>query len=539
MPSLASGALARPDPRVVVAGLTLLAFLLRAAVIDEGAVFDELFLLEIVHNRGLGDVFSSVHETESTPPLHFILAWASARVGGDDFLWIKVPSLLMSTATVPLIYVLGQRTVGRTAALIAAAFFALAPFDIYYGTEGRAYATLAFLSAASTLCLVELTRTGRRAWAIALVITTTAALYTHYTAVFVVAAQLGWALWAHRHHAKLLLLSYACVAALYLPWIPSFIVQSEDSAAVRIEALLSLTVGSVFDTLGRVLIGHPVARLDAVPGVAGAVLLGAGLAFAGAVAVARTIRARRPSMSRNTALLVLLALATPVGAFLYSLGPTSVFLPRNLTPSIPAAVLLAGALLAAVRRPLAVAAATAAVLGGLSLGTVHMLQEDYGRAAFRDVARDLDRTVRPGAPIIELSYAQGPLARQLGFYFREAHEYFPTRSSLDPAYGMGRRSGEFVVVVPSEGADEFMPWLGLREQGFRLASVERYPGVPELMVRRYVPTPAIASGVTHSAPCAHGPPPRLARRGCAHARAGAGGSAASPGGARPARGATR
>jgi hypothetical protein len=487
-----------------VAGLTLLAFLLRAFVIDQGAVFDELFLLEIVHNHGLRDVITSVHETESTPPLHFILAWAAARVGGDDFLWIKVPSLLMSTATVPLIYVLGERTVGRTAGVIGAAFFALAPFDIYYGTEGRAYATLAFLCAASTLCLVELMRTGRRGWAIALAITTAAALYTHYTAVFVVAAQLGWGLWAHRDRTKLLLLSYACVAVLYLPWIPSYIVQSEDSAAVRIEALLSLTVGNVFDTLGRVLIGHPVAGLDAVPGVAGAVLVAAGLALAGAVAVARTLRARRPSMSPNTALLLLLALATPVGAFLYSLGPTSVFLPRNLSPSIPAAVLLAGALLAAIRRPVAVAAATAAVLAGLSLGTVQMLQESYRRAPYREVARDLDRTVRPEAPIVELSIGLGPLARQLGFYFREPHEYFPTRSSLDPAYRMGRRSGEFVVVVPSVGVSGFLPWLGLREQGFRLASVERYRGAPELMVRKYVPTLTTASSSTHSAPAARG-----------------------------------
>jgi 4-amino-4-deoxy-L-arabinose transferase-like glycosyltransferase len=490
MPLPRVGAFTRRTELIAVAALTALALVLRLLLIDQGAVYDELFLYEVVHERGLWDVLVQVHETESTPPLHFVLAWLAAGVGGDDLLWIKVPSLLMGTATVPLLYLLGTRTVGRTAALIGAAFFALAPFNLFYGTEGRAYATLAFLSAASTLCLVEMLRGGRRGWAIAFVLTTAAALYTHYTAVFVVGAQLAWGLWSHRRRARLLLLSYAAVALLYLPWIPSFLVQSEDSAANRIEVLLPLTFSWFFEVVARTWIGHPDTLLEAVPGVAPAVLVGSLLTVALAVAIARAVRAGNLSVSREIALLILLALATPIGALLYSLGPTSIFDIRNMSSSVPAAALLTGALLAGIRRPLAVAVVTAVVLAGLCVGTVRTLQEPYRRAAFPEVARDLDRTVRPEAPIVEVSYAKGPPSRQLSYYFRDDHEYFPTGRPLDSAYNMARRNGEFIVVIPTRGAESFLPFLALRQQGFRLASVERYPGVPELSVRKYVPTTA-------------------------------------------------
>ncbi len=63
---------------------------------------------------------------------------------------------------------------------------------------------------------------------------TAAALLTHYTVVFVLAAQLAWALWAHRDQWRAVLLAHGGAALLFAPWIPSFLVQSRDSAAVRI-----------------------------------------------------------------------------------------------------------------------------------------------------------------------------------------------------------------------------------------------------------------------------------------------------------------
>jgi uncharacterized membrane protein len=65
--------------------------------------------------------------------LGFVLSWVPARLSDTPEL-VRLPSLVSSVATVPLIYMLGVRTLGRSAAVVAAAWFALSPFEIFYGT---------------------------------------------------------------------------------------------------------------------------------------------------------------------------------------------------------------------------------------------------------------------------------------------------------------------------------------------------------------------------------------------------------------------
>jgi hypothetical protein len=69
------------DRRIVwaVLALTALAAVLRALMAHDSLWGDELYLYAIVHGHGLGDALSIVHDTESTPPLYFVLAWAAAR----------------------------------------------------------------------------------------------------------------------------------------------------------------------------------------------------------------------------------------------------------------------------------------------------------------------------------------------------------------------------------------------------------------------------------------------------------------------------
>ena len=44
---------------------------------------------------------------------------------------LRAPSFLAGVAAIPLVYLLGARTVGRAAALVAAAITALSPFMIF------------------------------------------------------------------------------------------------------------------------------------------------------------------------------------------------------------------------------------------------------------------------------------------------------------------------------------------------------------------------------------------------------------------------
>jgi hypothetical protein len=472
---------------LAVAGLTVIAFGLRALVVGQPAVYDELYLYRIVHDHGLGHVIRVVHDTESTPPLYFLLAWASDQIIGDGFFAIKLPSLLLGTATVPLIYLFGVRTVGRTAALIGAAIFALSSFEIFYATEGRAYATIAFLSVASTLTLLRMLEDERRSRAVIFGLVTLALLYTHYTAVFVLGVQLAWALWFHRDRVRRLLAVHAAIALAYVPWIPSFIFQSHDSAADRVEALYKLTPSSYVRGLGQAWIGHPFLPLKHVPGRLGGALIGAGLVGSAAAAVADRLSAHGRLRCRREALLVfLLALATPVCALLYSLGPSSVFLPRYMSASVPAAVLATGAVVAAARRPVTLAVACAAVLAGFVIGAVRTVEPESRRPDFRAAAHELDHVARPGDPVIELTIFKGPPAEELGFSFRRRHDYFPSSRPLEPAFARGQSAGRLFIVIVKE-AEGYLQFFGLRQRGFDLIARRSYPGFQHVMLLTYAP----------------------------------------------------
>src|SRR4051794_15689076 len=167
----------RSDLRPVAAAcaLTLLALVLRVLAARQSLGGDELFSLEVAARPGLGDVLDGVRgPLEITPPGFFVLAWAFGKLG-DPTYWLKAPSVLAGTLTVPVTYALGARTVGRGAGLIGGAIVAISPYAVFYGSEARAYALTGLLVAlAALLLLVALDREAepprdsvyamRRAW---------------------------------------------------------------------------------------------------------------------------------------------------------------------------------------------------------------------------------------------------------------------------------------------------------------------------------------------------------------------------------------
>ncbi len=109
-------------------------------------------------------------------------------------------------------------------------------------------------------------------------------------------------------------------------------------------------------------IGHPLAPLGTVPGL-GWVLIAAGMLIALVVGLRQLLRSRELSISNDLVLLVGVALASPIGAWIYSLGPENVYGPRYLSASVPAFAVLVGACLGSLPG-LARVTATAAVLVG-------------------------------------------------------------------------------------------------------------------------------------------------------------------------------
>lgn len=143
-----------------VAAITLLALAVRLAGLDESLFGDELFTHEIATRPAFGDMLGAVAgDLEISPPLYFVFAWLGAKIG-DPQVWLRVPALVAGVATVPALYVLGVRTVGRPAALVGAAALALSPVAIFYSAEARAYSLTALFVVLSAIALLAALERG-------------------------------------------------------------------------------------------------------------------------------------------------------------------------------------------------------------------------------------------------------------------------------------------------------------------------------------------------------------------------------------------
>jgi mannosyltransferase len=453
------------SPTVAVVGLTLLALGLRVAYFDQSFFGDELFTHLISTRPSFHGVLAGVRsDLEVSPPLFFVVAWVFQQLG-DPFVWLRLPSLLAGVATVPLVYLLGVRTVGRPAGLAGAGFFALSPFAIFYATEARAYALMTLLVVLSTLALLRALETNDRRWWVAFALLDAAAMYAHYTAVFVLAAQAGWAFLAHRERLRELALAHAGAAVLYLPWVPFLI---EDAKAPNQEIFAALEpFGSttVIRSLARLVDGGPYAALTDLPGTPAFVLLGASALIGLGGLAWRGWRRGRRTVREGVLLVALLAVAAPLGAALYSTVSDDLFTARNLISSLPALFLTFAALLLALPRALAAAALTLA-LAGLAIGGAGTLEDDASRPPYGEVAKYIDARAGPRDVILDMPSLPGPHALALDvqldrprMVFKQGYQGHEAR-----AVRAGRRGRIFFV----------RPELGI------------YRGaVPKLVARRY------------------------------------------------------
>jgi mannosyltransferase len=384
-----------PGPEwLAVTALALFALALHLSQIHQSLLGDEGFTYQDLAGHSLWSVITTVHTGgENSPPLFFVLSWLTSKLG-DPTVWLRLPSIVLSAATVPVIYALARETVGRAAGLVASALYAVSPFLLFYGVEARPYATMMFFVAISTLAVVKAVATRSLWWWALYTAAAAAAAYSHYTCIFVLAAQGVWSLWAARDRLGQPLGANLAIAVLYLPWLPHV----RGKALAVIGQLEPLNLHNVLDDLVRASTGYPYAYPHQIPTYAGLAVIGLCLGVGGFF-LGRRQRRERGEATRSLWLLVALTLATPVGLYLYSTLATDLWLARGLSASLPAGAVLAGAVLAAPPRPLAVLV-TAVTIAVLAIATITALEPRYERGPFRALAAYLDRTARPQDPVI-------------------------------------------------------------------------------------------------------------------------------------------
>lgn len=426
---------------VIVAALTVAGLAVRLVVAHQSVFGDELSTYWIVATHSLGGVLSllygtaKIHHAEISPPLTFLASWVAVQFGHGPEL-LRAPALVAGALTIPAVYLLGIRTVGRAAALLAAALAALSPFMIYYSTEARAYGVMMLMVVASTLAMLVALDTGRARWWVAYAAASCAGLYAHYTCAFVLAAQLVWLFWAQPGARRAAVIANAAVVLGLIPWLPGLIDDLHSPTITILSDLSPFTPHAVLVDLAHWTVGYPyssLASLRQLPGTLPLLVLALGTGVA-LVGLALRVRHGRPAgasglgpgrgrlgsangrrgrisgLDRRIALLVALALATPVAEALISAVSTHIFGVRNLAASWPALALCFAAVVVAARGRVMIAATTL-VLIAFGVAAVRMLNGRDQRPDYRSAADFIDRTARPGDVVIDETgvLSPGPL----------------------------------------------------------------------------------------------------------------------------------
>lgn len=212
---------------MALAAVCLLAFALRVLQLDfQPLWWDEGWSLYFA----AADVGSMLRLTavDIHPPLYYLLLrlWQGAALLGSGPAAIRFLSVIVGTATVPVMYVTGRRLLGEKGGLLAALLLAVSPFHIYYSQEVRMYGLLTLLGLLALYAALRLEELPHSLWVwLGYVGAATAALYTeYYAAALLLGLNVAMVVhWARKRRPWAALWPWwaaqAAVALLYLPWV--------------------------------------------------------------------------------------------------------------------------------------------------------------------------------------------------------------------------------------------------------------------------------------------------------------------------------
>jgi len=389
---------------------------LRFATLGQQSYFYDESVTAAMTDGSLADVFRGIVDTESTPPLYYLLAWIWAHAVGSEEAQLRSLSAIAGTLVIPVAFVAGRVASTVRVGLAAAALAAVSPMLIWYSQEARAYSLLALAGGASFVAFLlareDPSRRRLAWWAVLAAI----AVATHYFAGFVVLGQASLLLVAHPR-LRSVRWAVGAVAAVAICLLPLAAVQASHRrlgwvGGIELSRRLTEAIQR-FVTAGQPSswAGATGAELTPYVWLSGVVVL----------AIAVAVLALRASRAERSGALVALAvaaigigapIAVAVGADLVSGGDGDYFLDRNvLGVWVPLAVFLACGL----------AARRAGVLGAVCLAAVLcwsvivyvdvVTSPDLQRDDWRAVARALPNDER-SLVVVYPRYQQDPLRFQ-------------------------------------------------------------------------------------------------------------------------------
>ena len=173
------------DPRFLIPALIVFALVLRLPNLDQTVWFDEACMAR--QRLGtFGQMFTTLY-VDNHPPLYVVFMYAWVSLFGDGEVVMRLPSLALGLASIPLTYAVGKRLLNERIGLMAALLMCISPVQIWYSIEARLYAPILFLALLAVWLLHRLLDGGkRRDWIGFVALLAIMPLVHYYLTVFLV-----------------------------------------------------------------------------------------------------------------------------------------------------------------------------------------------------------------------------------------------------------------------------------------------------------------------------------------------------------------
>jgi len=239
--------------KLILLAIVLAATLIRVYNIEQKNLwFDEVFSWHISQ----GTVEEIVIETSGDihPPFYYIVLKFWINIFSDSIVSMRMLSVLMSILSMYFIYKISILILkNENHAFVVLILFALSPLNLLYSQEVRMLSLNLFLCLGSVYFFLTFLNKEKLLTGILFVLFTVLSLYTHYFSLLILFTELiilliyfrksKFSLSNIRNKIILLITSFI----LYIPWIPTFLKQTNKGQPWRKEQSLLTVLNSVSD----------------------------------------------------------------------------------------------------------------------------------------------------------------------------------------------------------------------------------------------------------------------------------------------------